>query len=132
MSEPSDQKSPEILIQIQAAEQKVENMLRAAQQDAAAILDKARAQAETLLRGTRRRLEERKKAVEAAGTAEAEREAEQLLTNARAKAGDLKGRCMRRMDEAVGLVLKRILPSPLISDSQSAVGRNQNALKADG
>jgi vacuolar-type H+-ATPase subunit H len=110
MSEPSNQQSPEILIQIQAAERSVESMVREAQQEAAAILDRARAQTDTLLAEKRRSLAQKRKDVETKSIAEAEHEAEQLLADARAKAGNLKARCMSRMDEAAELVLKRILP----------------------
>ncbi|WP_447976658.1 V-type ATPase subunit subunit G family protein [Candidatus Nitrospira bockiana] len=85
-------------------------MVRAAQQEAAAILDRARAQAETLLAEKRRSLERKKTDAEAKSIAEVEREAEQLLEDARTEADALKGRCMGKMDEAVELVLKRIVP----------------------
>ncbi len=110
MVEPSDQQSPEIFIQIQAAERRVEGMVQAAQQEAAAILDKARVQADTLLGEKRRSLERKKTEAEAKSVVEAERESEQLLENARIEADALKARCMGKMDEAVELVLKRVLP----------------------
>lgn len=110
MSERSDQKAPEILLQIQAAEQEVEQMVRAARQEATTILDRARAQAEILLVEKRRSLEQMRSDMEATGMAEARWEAEQLLKAAATKAHDVKARCMGRMDEAVQVVLKRILP----------------------
>ncbi len=111
MSEPLEQQPPEILLYIQAAEREVDSMVQAAQQEAAALLERAKAQAETLLLENRRSLERKKTEAEAESLAEAEREAEHLLTMARAKAGDLKARCMNKMDEAVALALERILPS---------------------
>lgn len=44
------------------------------------------------------------------GIAEAEHGAEQLLTNAQTNASDVRAQCMSRIDEAVDLVLRRILP----------------------
>lgn len=111
MSEPSDQRSPEILVHIQAAERRVDSMVQAARQEAATLLERAKVQAETLLREQRRALERNKAEAEARSLAEAEREAEHLLTDVRAKVGHLKARCMGRMEEAVELVLERILPS---------------------
>ena len=110
MVEPSDQQSSEILLHIQAAERRVEGMVQTARQEAAAILNKARAQAESLV-GEKRRLLERKQAeAETKSLAETECEAEHLIENARTDADALKVRCMGKMDEAVELVLKRILP----------------------
>lgn len=102
--------SPEILREIQNAERKVEGMIRAAEQEAAAIVDKARTQAEALLAERQRLLEQKKKDALAQRIAEAEREAEALLKDAQAQASNLKARCRIRMAEAVELVLKRILP----------------------
>ena len=110
MPEERGQESPEILIQIQAAERKVERMVRSAEQEAAAILEIARVQAEALLAEKRRVLEERKKNQLAEGVKEAEREAERIVLEARVKANDLKAGCMAKLDEAVELVLRRILP----------------------
>lgn len=84
-------------------------MLRAAEHDAAAIIERARVQADALLSEKRRALEEKKKDALAHGLKEAEREGEQLIEHARAKADDLKTRCMGRMDEAAELVLRRVL-----------------------
>lgn len=121
MPEQFEQQTPEILRAIQSAERKVESMIRAAEQEAAATLDKARAQAEALLAEKRRSLEQKKTDALAKGFAEAEREAKQLITDAQEKASDLKTRCMARMDEAVELVLRQILP---MSD-QHSVGRSK-------
>lgn len=132
MSEPSDQQSPEILIHIQAAERRVESMVRAAQQEAAAILDRARAQAETLLAEKRRSLQRKKTEAEAKSLAEAEREAELRLKDARTEADDLKVRCMGKMDEAVDLVLERILPGlKVATDDDWLQGARKGRLRAD-
>lgn len=131
MSEPSDQQSPEILIHIQAAEQSVDGMVQAAQQEATALLARARAQVETLLLETRRSLERKKAEAEAKSIAEAAREAEQLLTEIRAKAGNLKARCMGSMDEAVELVLERILPSSKGAADDSLQDGPEGRLQAD-
>jgi vacuolar-type H+-ATPase subunit H len=85
-------------------------MLREAERDAAAIIEKARAQAAALVSEKRRTMEEKKNDALAQGLKKAECEAEQLIADAQAKASDLKTRCMARMDEAVELVLRRILP----------------------
>jgi vacuolar-type H+-ATPase subunit H len=103
--------SPEILKEIQAAERKVESMVRAAEQEAAATLDKVRAQAEALLTEKRRYCEQKKRNALSRGLTDAEREAGQLLKDAQTKARNLKARCMGRMDETVDLVLGHILPS---------------------
>lgn len=98
-------------MQIQTAEHTVEAMLRAAERDAAAIIERARLQADTLVSEKRRALEEKKKDALAQGLKEAEREGEQLIETAQAKADNLKTRCMGRMDEAAELVLRRVLPA---------------------
>jgi vacuolar-type H+-ATPase subunit H len=110
MPDESAAPSPEILREIQAAERKVACMVQAAEQEAVAILDKARSQAEALLAKKRRVLEQKKKDALTKGIAEAEREAEELLRDVQAKASELKIRCMGKMDQAVELVLKKILP----------------------
>lgn len=122
MPDESAAPSPEILREVQAAERKVDFMVRTAKQEADAILDKARSQADALLAEKRRFLEQKKKDALANGMAEAEREAEQRLKDAQAKTSNLKARCMKRMHEAVELVLKRILPQPC--DPMTPVGRN--------
>ncbi|TKS61178.1 MAG: hypothetical protein EWM72_00665 [Nitrospira sp.] len=111
MPDERDQPSPEILLQIQTAEHEVEAMLRAAERDAAATIERARAQADALVSEKRRTLEEKKKGALAQGLKEAEREAQQLIENAQAKAGDLKARCLGRMDDAAERVLRRVLPA---------------------
>lgn len=111
MPEQFEQQTPEILRAIQSAERKVESMIRAAEQEAAATLDKARAQAETLLAEQRRSLEQKQTDALTKGFAEAEREAKRLITDAEAKARDLKTRCLGRMDAAAELVLRRVLPA---------------------
>ena len=110
MTEEREQQPPEVLKQIQAAERKVERMVRLAEQEAAAILERARAQAEALRAEKRRVLEERNKNQLAEGAKEAEREAERIVLEARVKAHDLKARSMARVDEAVEMVLRHILP----------------------
>lgn len=111
MPDERDQPSPEILVQIQAAEHEVEAMLRTAERDAAAIIERARVQADALVSEKRRMLEEKKTNALAHGLKEAEREGEQLIEHAQAKADDLKTRCMARMGEAAELVLRRVLPA---------------------
>jgi vacuolar-type H+-ATPase subunit H len=110
MTEEREQQPPEVLKQIQSAERKVERMLRTANQEAAAILERGRAQAEALLAEKRRTLEERNKNQLAEGIKEAEREAERIVLEARMQANDLKTRCMARLDEAAEMVLRHILP----------------------
>ena len=111
MPDTEEHHPPEVLKAIQAAERKVERMVRLAEQEAAAILERARAQAEALRAEKRRVLEERNKNQLAEGAKEAEREAERIVLEARAKAHDLKAQAMASLDEAVELVLRRILPS---------------------
>lgn len=111
MADDPAQQPPEILIQIQAAERKVERMIRSAEQEAAAILDRAQAEAQALVSGKRRTLEERKKTLLAQALKDAEREAERIVQEARRKARNVRSRSTTRMDEAVALVLRRILPS---------------------
>lgn len=110
MPEEQDQQSPEILKQIQAAERNVERMVRAAEQEAASALEKARVQAKALVDEKRGMLEARKKTLIAEGVKEAEREAERIVSKAQVKADDLNARGTARLDEAVALVLRRILP----------------------
>jgi len=110
MPEGPDQQSPEVLKQIQAAERKVERMVRAAEEEARALIEKAQAQAKALVDEKRRTLEERKKISIAEGSKESEREAEQIIVEAQAKANKLKAQGMARLAEAVGVVLQRILP----------------------
>ena len=110
MPDERDLPSPEVLQRIHSAEHAVESMLREAERDDAAIIEKARAQAAALVSEKRRALEEKTKEAIDKGLKEVEREAELLIENAQAKASDLKTRCMARMDEAVELVLRRILP----------------------
>ena len=110
MPDDQEQQPPEILKQIQAAERQVEGMLREAQQEADAVVERARVQAEALLAEQRRTREERNERLLAEGASEAKREAERILLEARLKSDELKGRCMARADEAVELVLRRILP----------------------
>ncbi len=125
MPDERDQQSPEILLQIQTAEHKVEAMLRAAERDAAALIERARAQTDALVNEKRRALEEKKKDALAQGFMEAEREAGQVIEQARAMAGVLKARCATKMDEAVELVLKRILP---VAEEGSAVSNQPSAI----
>ncbi len=110
MPDDHEQQAPEILKQIQAAERQVEGMLRQAQQDAEGVIERARAQAEALRAEKRHAREERKEHLLAEGAREAAREAERIILGARLESGDLKGRCLARADEAVDLVLRRILP----------------------
>lgn len=118
MPDERDQPSTEVILQINTAEHAVEAMLRVAERDAAAIIEGARAQADALVSEKRRALEEKNKDALAQGFKEAAREAEQLIENAQAKVDDLKSRCMARMDEAVELVLRQILP---MGEQQSAI-----------
>jgi V/A-type H+-transporting ATPase subunit G/H len=110
MPEEQDQQSPAILEQIQAAERNVKRMVHAAEEEAHAWLEKARAQAKALVESKREALETRKKARIAEGVREAEREGERIVQEAQVKADDLKARGTARLDEAVALVLRRILP----------------------
>jgi len=86
MAEHSEQQSPEILREIQAAEHKVETTIRTAEQDAAAIPDRARAHAAGLLAEKWQTLEQKKQDALTRGIAEAEREAERIVPEARTKA----------------------------------------------
>ena len=104
------QHPPEILKAIQAAERKVERMARAAEQEAAAILERARAQAETLIAEKRRSLEQKKQRLLAEGAKDSDREAERLVLEAKGEANELKSRCLSRLDEAAELVLRHVLP----------------------
>ena len=110
MPEEQDQQSPEILKQIQAAERNVKRMVQAAEEEARAWLEKARAQAKALVEGKREALETRKKARIAEGVREAEREGERIVQEAREQANDLKAHGTARLDDAVKIVLRRILP----------------------
>jgi V/A-type H+-transporting ATPase subunit G/H len=118
MPDPQEPQSPEILKAIQAAERKVERMVRAAEQEAAAILDRARARADALVAGKRREIEENRQRRLAEGAKDSDREAERLAREATEAAAQLTDRCLRRLDEAAGLVLRRILP---MSDRQSTI-----------
>lgn len=109
MSEEQDQQSPEILKQIQAAERNIERMVRAAEQEVASTLEKARVQAKALVDEKRAMLEARKKTLIAEGVKEAEREAERIVSKAQVNADDLKARGMARLDDAVKIVLERVL-----------------------
>ncbi len=104
-----DHQSPEILKQIQAAERKVERMLRSAEQEAAAVLERARAQARVLEAERGRAREEKLKLLRAEGLRQAENEATRIILEAKVKGSELKTRAMTRLDEAVDLVLRRIL-----------------------
>ncbi|WP_447974703.1 hypothetical protein [Nitrospira sp. Kam-Ns4a] len=103
--------APEILQAIRGAERKVERMVRAAEQEAATLLERARAQAATLLAEKRRSLEATTQHRLAHGTKDADREAERLVLEAKVEANELKARGLRRLDEAVELVLRRLLPN---------------------
>ena len=110
MSEEDAPQVPEILREIRNAERSVEAMLRQAEREAGGIVERARAEAGSLLAEKRRMLEQQQADGLTVGIAEAEREAEQLLANARANASNVRARCISRIDEAVALVLRRILP----------------------
>lgn len=110
MPDESAQQPPEVLKAIQAAERKVERMLRSAEREAAALLERARAQAEAAVAEKRQSLEQKKQNLLAETAAEAEREAERIVLEARVIANDFKARCQARLDEVADLVLQRILP----------------------
>lgn len=133
MSNNNPQASPEILKQIQATERQVERKLRAAEHEAASIVEDARIQSEALLAKTQHSLEERKTALIAEGIKQAEKEGEHIMSNAREKAHKLKHDSMLRLDQAVDLVLERILPSVVegktIRDQQPATSSELNAKK---
>ncbi len=133
MSNNNPQASPEILKQIQATERQVERKLRAAEREAASIVEDARIQSEALLAKTQHSLEERKTALIAEGIKQAEKEGEHIMSNAREKAHKLKHDSMLRLDQAVDLVLERILPSVVegktIRDQQPATSSELNAKK---
>lgn len=116
MSDEPARHPPEILKAIQAAERRVERMVRSAEQEAVTILERARAQAEALVTEKRRSLEERTQRLLAEGAKDSDREAERLVLEARVEANALKSRCLNRLDEAAELVLRRILPT---TESQS-------------
>lgn len=122
MPDEQEQQSPEILKRIQTAERNVERMIRAAEQEAASMLEKARIQAKALVDEKRGVLEERKKALIAEGVKEAERAAERIVSEARMMADDLRARGTARLDEAVDMVLRRILPI-----EPSAISRQHSA-----
>lgn len=119
--------SPEILKAIQAAERKVNRMCRSAEQEAAGMLERARAQAERLLDEKRRSLDETRKAMLAQENKEAEREAERIVLEARGRADDLKVRCMAKLDEAAELALRYILPTERSAVSSRRSGGNPEA-----
>ena len=110
MPEEQDQQSPEILKQIQAAERTVKRMVQAAEEEARAWLEKARAQAKALVEGKREALETRKKTRIAEGVREAEREGERIVQEAQVKATGLKAQGTARLDDAVKIILERVLP----------------------
>jgi len=111
MPEEQDQQSPEILKQIQAAERNVKRMVHAAEEEARAMIEKARVQAKALAEERRKVLEERRNVLIAAGIREAQREAKRCVAEAREKADRLKTNAAGRIDEAMDLVLRRILPA---------------------
>ena len=110
MPEEPDRQSPEILEQIQAAEHTVKRMVQASEEEARARLEKARAQAKALVESKREALETRKKARIAEGVREAEREGERIVQEAQVKATGLKAHGTARLDDAVKIVLERVLP----------------------
>ncbi len=101
---------PEILKAVQAAERKVERMIRSAEQEAAVIVERGRTQAEALLAEKRRSVEEKLQRLRAEWASETEREVERLMLKAQVEATELKAGSLSRLDEAVELVLRRILP----------------------
>lgn len=105
------QQPPEILKAIHAAERKVERMVRSAELEAAALLDRARAQAQAFLAEQRQSQEEQKQRLLAEGVRDSDREAERIMLEAKLAANDLKSRGLSRLDEAAELVLRRVLPS---------------------
>ncbi len=111
MPETPEQQSPAILKEIQSAERAVERMVGSAAEEATAMLEQARARAETLLAGRRRAGGERKAALIAAGVEEARRDAERLASEAQDRAVAMKAKAMSRLDEAAEIVLRRVLPS---------------------
>lgn len=111
MPEEQGQQSPEILKQIQAAERNVKRMVHAAEEEARAWLEKARAQAKALVEGKREALETRKKAQIAEGAREAEREGERIVQEAREQGVALTNQSRARLEDAVTLVLERVLPA---------------------
>jgi len=113
MSEPLPPQPPEILKAIQAAERKVARMIESAEQEAAAIVERARAEAEALLAARRRAIEEDRRRRLLEGATDAEREADRLIREATDEAAQMVNRGLRRLDEAAGFVLQRILPSTI-------------------
>jgi vacuolar-type H+-ATPase subunit H len=111
------QTSPAILKQIQATERQVERKLRAAEREATSIVEDARIQSETLLAKTRHSLEEKRTTLIAEGIKQAEKEGERIISNAQENAHKLKNDSMLRLDQAVDLVLERILPSVAEEDN---------------
>lgn len=112
---------PEILKAIQAAERKVERMVRSAEQEAAVIVERGRTQAEALLAEKRRSLDEKLQRLRAEEASKTEKELERLVLKAQVEAHELKARCLNRLDEATELVLRRILPGD--RDPLSAIRR---------
>ncbi|GIW54584.1 MAG: hypothetical protein KatS3mg082_0988 [Nitrospiraceae bacterium] len=102
--------SPEILKAIQAAERKVERMVRSAEQEAAAIVERGKSQADALLAEKRRRVEENLRRLRAEWERDMEREVERLVLKAQLEANDLKAKGLSRLEEAAAVVLRRILP----------------------
>lgn len=112
--------SPEILKEIQAAERKVERQLRSAEQEASAIIKTARVQADRFLSDKRRGLEGKKRVRLDQAKNDAEQEAERIILEARDKARVLKASCLKPIDEAADLILRRILPEwERIADSKA-------------
>lgn len=120
MPDTDEHHPPEVLKAIQAAERKVERMLRSAEREAAATLERARVQTEAVVAEKRQSLEQKKQNLLAETAAEAEREAERIVLEARVIANDFKARCQARLDEVADLVLQRILL--ICSDRLSASG----------
>jgi vacuolar-type H+-ATPase subunit H len=102
--------SPEILKAIQAAERKVQRMVRSAEQEAAAIVERGKSRADALLAEKRRSVEQNLQCLRAEWDRDMEREVERLVLKAQVEANDLKAKGLSRLEEAAAVVLRRILP----------------------
>ncbi len=101
---------PEILSAIQAAEEKIDRMLRDAQTECRQKIEAARRDAERLLSDARRKAEQMAKSSVASAASQAEADANDLIRRVREEIGVMKTRNVSRLDEAARRVLVRLYP----------------------
>jgi vacuolar-type H+-ATPase subunit H len=99
-----------ILKRIFSAEREADRIVRDAEAEAAARLAEADGRVAGILSAGRRRLGDRRRLALEAAVAEADREAEGIVADARAAAEAWTARESRRIDELAGRLLEAVLP----------------------